>query len=144
MNIAKALKAKNQLAGEIGKLAGLISAENVQLNDNASRFNVAEMYAQYKTKAAELVVLKSAIAVANAGVWNKVFTIVELKGRIAFLRSMNTREGSHRERDYTQTIENKYTAAMNAKMVADEVEQFEKQIVELQDEVDDYNHSTTI
>jgi len=144
MNIAKGLKKKNQLAGEVAKLQALIQGENVQVNQNKSRFSVPELYDQYKKTQDELVSLKAAVAVANKGVWEKVFRIVELKGRIAFLRQLRTQEGSFRERDYTQTVENIYTPQLNAKFVQDEVSALEAEIIKLQDEIDDYNHQTQL
>jgi replicative superfamily II helicase len=144
MRIAKALKRKNQLAGEISKLGDIIVRQNVQLNENASRFNVKECYEQYKQKADDLVALKTGIARANADVWEKIFRIVELKGRITFLKRIDTKEGSFMERDYSQMVQSVYTPALDAKFIQDEITAIENQIADLQDEVDEYNHSRSI
>jgi hypothetical protein len=139
MNIAKALKKKNQIAGEIAKLGEIIQRENVQLNSNVSRFNVKDTYTQYKAKVDELVALKAAIAQANSVIWAKIFLIVELKGRISFLRQVNTREGTFRE----AAVDNVYLPALDTKFVQDETASLEKQIVELQDVIDDYKRYIT-
>lgn len=144
MNIVKALKKKNQLVGEINKLAIIVSRENVKLNENDSRFDVKSAYAEYKAKLAELVALKTSIAVANTGIWGKIFEIVERKNRIAFLRNVPTREGTFKERSYAEAVENIYTPTINAKAVEDEIKQLEQEIVDLQDEVDNYNYTTSI
>lgn len=144
MNIAKALKKKNQLVGEISKLSQTISRENVQLNQNVSRFDIKAIYEQYKDKANELVVLKAAIARANADVWVKVFMLVELKGRVTFLRSIDNKEGSFKERTYTEAVDNVYKPILNAKFLQDEIDLLEKRIADIQDDVDNYNHITEI
>jgi len=144
MNLAKALKHKNQLVGEINKLRTIVQSENVQLNSNKSRFDVPQAYAEYEQKLAELVDLKAALAVANADIWKTIFTVVELKGQIAFLQQVGTREGTFEEGAYGQKLTNVYTPALNAKYVQDEILRLEKQIVDLQDTVDAYNHQTTI
>lgn len=144
MNLAKALKHKNQLVGEINKLRTLIQSENVQLNSNKSRFDVQQAYAEYEQKIKELVALKASIATANASIWSAIFIVVELKGQIAFLQSLATREGTFEEGAYGQKLTNVYTPALNAKYVQDEILTLEKQIVDLQDSIDAYNHQTTI
>jgi len=144
MNLAKALKRKNQLVGEINKLKEIIESQNVQLNDNRSRFNVHEAYVDYLRKLKELADLKAAIAVANVDIWLKIFSIVELKGQIAFLNSLNTREGTFKEGAYGQVVDNTYKPVLSAEVVHEEIVRAEAQIVELQDQIDDYNHRVTI
>jgi hypothetical protein len=144
MNLAKALKAKNQLVGEINKLREVIQSQNVQLNDNTSHFKVGTAYADYVSNLQKLAALKANIAQANVDVWLAIFTIVELKGQIAFLNGLNTREGTFKEGSYGQVVDNVYKPALNTAFVHDEIVRAEAQIVMLQDQVDDYNHRVVI
>jgi hypothetical protein len=125
-------------------LREIIQSQNVQLNDNASHFNVDTTYANYTVKLRELADLKASIAKANADIWLAIFTIVELKGQIAFLNGLSIREGTFKEGSYGQVVDNVYRPALNTAFVHDAIAKAEAQIVTLQDQVDDYNHRVAI
>ena len=145
MKIAKALKLKNQLAGEIAKLQTLLSGNNSFEEGKIVRFDAAALYEEYKNKLEELIQLKRKIAQGNFDIWEKIFRITELKGKIQFLRTLPVREGISKERDWdqggTRTIEVKWTAVLNPKMIQDEITLLEKEIIDLQDQIDEYNHT---
>jgi hypothetical protein len=145
MNIPKGLKLKNSLVGQNATTIATFQKENVQLNDNVSKFDVPALYEEYKIRSAQIIELKTRIAIANGPIWHNIFEMAELKGRITMLRQINTREGKFQERGFGEAaITNVYLPHMNAKQVQDEIQAAEARIQVLQDEVDEFNHVTQI
>lgn len=144
MKLAKALKVKNQLVGEIAKLRGLIEENNVRLNNNYSGFDVLALDREYVTKLTQLTELKARIARANADIWDAIFLLVELKGRTAFLRTLNTKSGTFKEGAYGNILDNQYTPALTDVAINKEITMLETQIAALQDRIDEFNHQTDI
>jgi len=145
MKLSKALKTKNRLVGEINKLQQLIQTENLYEELNQSKFDVQQLYEELKENQTKLISLKTSLAQENSGIWKNIFEITELKGRIQFLKNLNTKEGTFRERDgFTGTTERKYVVQINKVKVEDEINSIEEKILVLQDEIDEYNATHTI
>jgi hypothetical protein len=144
MKLARALKLKKKLAGEIAKLQQLISVENLQVDENRSRFIVEDLLQELDDKQDKLIAIKTQIAQANSAIWEKIFTITELKGAITFLRGINTQEGSFSEVSYRETINKKFTPQINKADIEVMVKKIEEKIEVLQDSIDEYNQSTQV
>jgi len=144
MKLSRALKLKKKLAGEISQLQQLISTENTQLDENKSRFVVKDLLAELTQKQEKLVAVKTQIAQANRFIWESIFKITELKGRITFLRSINTQEGSFSEVSYRETINKKFTPQINKAEVESMVKVIEAEIETLQESIDEYNQTTQV
>ena len=65
MKLAKALKLKNQLAGEVAQLKELLAKENVRSTRQKFDYHNLEVLAQLRAKLAEWVRVKTVIALAN-------------------------------------------------------------------------------
>ncbi len=85
---------------------------------------------------AALVELKTSIAEANRGVYRALYLIGEKKGEIDFLSGLNTRQGS--EPHYQGTVIT-YISAITKQEVDKRVKQLEKEVDDLQDQIDKYN-----
>ena len=79
MKIAKALKLKNRLAGELNRIKGLIERENSRLEksfDFEKMENLSKSF--YETKA-DLIQLKAKIQMKTAPIAEKLIAMAEAK-----------------------------------------------------------------
>src|SRR5690349_9078631 len=97
MKIAKALKLKNQLAGEVAHLKELLAKQNVRSTKQKFDYDNREVLTRLRTKLDELVKVKAAIAVANADAYEKIFRLAELKGLANALTGLETKAGVFHE-----------------------------------------------
>jgi len=157
MKLSKALKLKNRLAGEIGKLKILIQTHNSVRKGTEREFEVKELLSKLQTRVDQLVMAKTAIAVANAGAvgtqkqlddsnHKRIFLLAELKGLIEFLKSVPTKHGTF---DEGMTFSNSkyevtYEAFFREKDVSEMVDATQKLIDEAQEEIDAFNASSDV
>ena len=146
MKLARALKLKNKISGEIARISTLLSSENVQTGNNSSKFKLVELVVSLRTKREKLVALKTGIAKANVGIWETIFKITEAKGQITFLRQLNTREGEYKDSGGYGDIPSVviYKPFLNKLDVETQVNDLESEIDLLQEKVDHYNQITEI
>lgn len=146
MKIAKALKVKNRLAGEIAGLEGIIRRENSRRDDNPSQVNVQEQLQKLASKRQELIDLKGGIAVATAPIASKLARLSEIKSGINFLTSLPTREGEELVGTLTKesVLKYKWTAFINREEADKIIVQLQEEINTLQDEIDEFNAITNI
>ena len=113
MKLAKALKLKNKLAGEVEQLKSLLKKQNVRSKKQEFDYDNRELLEKLRGKVGELVAVKTAIAQANAKIYDRIFRAAELKGLVATLNSLDTRSGVHLEGgEYVERpIEIEYVAA---------------------------------
>src|SRR6058998_3283244 len=97
MKIAKALKLKNQLAGEVAQLKELLAKQNVRSTKQKFDYDNREVLTRLRAKIDELIKVKAAIAVANAEAYEKIFRMAELKGLANTLASVDTKAGVFHE-----------------------------------------------
>jgi hypothetical protein len=142
MTVKQALKAKNKLVVSIMECYSLAKEYNSIEEGNPRRYSVVGLLNEANELTRELVELKSKIHKANAPVYDKIFLMAELKGRVKFLKSIPVDEGKVTER-YGSIITNKEVelnvAERNAMIKGLEVE-----IEELQEQLDLHNATTTI
>lgn len=142
MKLSRALKLKKKIAGEIVQLQNLITHENVQIEPNTSRFKTPELLEKLIEKQTKLIDLKTQIAKSNEPIWRLIFQSAELKGRILFLRGLNTNEGIIKRESYRgDPVPEKHIPQINKAQVEDQITALEKQIEQLQEDIDTYNYS---
>jgi hypothetical protein len=148
IKLAKALKLKNKLAGELAKIKGKVREHNSYPAENKPNYDAGELWEEYTAKSDELIDLKQRIAGANVAIYSKIYRISELKDRLGQLRRLPTKEGTHKELDWSggeRTYINKEYHAVFSDVDVDEMSvDLENEIERLQDEIDEYNHSTMI
>jgi hypothetical protein len=145
MKLAKALKEKNKLAGEVARLQKLIAEENVVEGKNERTFNPKDMYAALCKTQEELAVLKAAIAKANVLVQGKIFQMAELKARITFLKILPVKEGVTKNTWPAASVEGtEYHSALGKLFVEDEIAKCNIKIETLQEELDNFNFTTDL
>ena len=97
MKLAKALKLRNQLAGEVAELKRLLATQNVRSTKQKFDYDNRDVLARLRAKLDELVRVKAALAAANAEAYGKIFRLAELKGLVTALEALETKSGVFHE-----------------------------------------------
>lgn len=146
VSLNKALKRKNELAGQINKLKTRITKNNSLPEGSIKRFDTMQMIKQLQKLRDDLVAIKTAIAIANVPIYEKINLMAEYKGEIEFLDTIDTKEGEINEgRFYGEDKPPvKYAATITADTIVAWQQAHEREISKLQDEIDTFNHTTTV
>lgn len=146
MNIAKALKVKNRLVGELTKLQEIARRENSRRNDNPSQVNVGEVFDQIAETRSKLVSLKAAIVQASAPVAKELAQLAEVKAFLNWVPALPVREGEEKVAigHSKDTIDYTWTAFMNRQAVDRWVAKLQLEANSLQDQIDDFNAQTQV
>jgi hypothetical protein len=143
VRIRKALQVKNRLTGEIANLNKLIMVNNSH-QAGTSKFDVMKLLVERKNTVEKLISVKTALALANVAIYEKLARMSEAKDSIKFLRGLNTSEGETEVGYGERSKAVKVVASVNAVMVEDVVKALTLDIEKLQDEVDFFNSTTEI
>lgn len=146
MNISKALKLKNRLAGDVSKLQDIARRENSRRSDNLSQIDVDNVFGSLKKTSETLALLKASISRASAPIAIKLAFLSELKNYVNWISGLPTREGEEKvSYGHSSEVEVfKWTAYLNRQALDLEIANIQTKINNLQDEIDDFNSSTTI
>jgi len=146
MKLTKALKLKNQLAGEVAELKERLTKQNSRAATIPFDYNTAEVLKSLHERIDRLVTVKAAIASANAAQYARIFRLAELKGLVALLKVLDVRHGVFKEAgNYTQSaLEVEYVAQLKKAEVDKLVTGLEEEISTLQDELDEFNHTHAV
>lgn len=145
MKLAKALKEKNRLVGEINRIKVLICRENSRNVKSSSKTDVGDLFSQLDSTIKSLIAIKTAIFKANVGIYDKIVTLGELKTKIAWISEIPTRNEIEEQPSYNGTIMTKeYKAYMTQEDVDKQIAEIQIQIGKIQDEVDEYNATVSV
>lgn len=146
MKVAKALKEKNKLLKEIGKLRNRVEQYNSLLKGNPVVYDTKSLLKELQEKTEQLVQLKSAVSYTNIPVQEKIFRLAELKALLKFYRNIPVKQGKAHERYGLMREQNvlEYESQVKAADVDALAEQAEKEVEALQDELDAFNHTTEL
>ena len=142
MNVSQALKQKNKLTVELKKQYQIAQKFNSQEEGNIRRYSVQDALDKAAELTMELTDLKTKIHLANAPVYDKIFRMAELKGRIKELRKIPTEEGKTEAR-YSSVVSVK-EVEINITQLDEMVQTLEARIEEIQAELDVHNATTQI
>lgn len=146
MKIAKALRLKNQLAGEVAQLKELLGEQNSRSTKQKFDYDNREVLMRLRAKLDELVKVKAAIAAANTEVYDKIFRLAELKGLVATLAALNTKAGVFHEggRFGEPGYEVEYVAQFGKVDVDKLMAELKNEIQALQDALDEFNFTRAV
>ena len=146
MKLAKALKQKNKIAGEVAQLKDLLTKQNVRSTKQKFDYVNTDVLAQLRGKIGELVKVKAAIASANVEVYEKIFRLAELKGLVTTLTALDVRNGVFYERGGygEQPVAIEYTAQLTKVEVDKMTAELQAEIQSLQDELDEFNFTQAV
>jgi len=139
ITLAKALKIKNRLAGRLAKVQADIQAFNSVPEGQAGQVNVPALMKTREELVGALVSLKTAINEANKEAQRDIYDLAEKKATAQVLAGVNTRHGPQ-PAVYPNTTEVSYIAALKKADVDALVAGLEKDIDQLQDRLDQFNH----
>jgi len=139
VTLAKALKMKNRLAGRLAKVQADVLAYNSVPEGQARQVDVPALLRTREELVGALVDLKTAINEANREAQRDIYDLAEKKGAVQFLAAVNTRDG-RQPAVYPNTTEVGYVAALKKADVDARVARLEKEIDQLQDRLDQFNH----
>jgi len=151
MNISKALKEKNRIAGRISKLQTQVSKYNRYKKDSAKEFSSKELLESLQTEWAYLIDIKSKIAKANAGISDKLVQLTEAKAELSFWNGISNTGPSEEVVSESKYVGGQYIYVdtvmicdITNKSVQTNINRIQKLIEDLQDEIDEYNATTKI
>ena len=146
MKLNKALKVKNRLIGELNRTRQLIRTENSRISDSVSKFDLSELQGNLIKLENKFIDLKTKIAEATAPISRQLTKLTFLKDNINFYNTIPTRKGVEKVAyGNSSTIEEyTWTAYFDKESIEAFVSDFQKEIDELQDEVDEFNAKTDI
>lgn len=146
MKLTKALKLKNQLAGEVTELKDRLGKQNSHAAKVPFDYDSREVLATLREKIDHLITVKSAIAAANVEQYPRIFRLAELKGLVALFKALDVRHGVFTEGgNYAQPAHEVEYVAQIKKATADAlVAELEAEISALQDELDEFNHTHAV
>ena len=149
MKIARALKEKNRLAGEVSALFAILLRENSRDITKTSVVDCEKVYKEWVDKKMSLANVKARIAIANKDITEKIFQMEELKSQMTSLDSLCTKVGKHKEMigpayGNQQQVENVYEAYITDDIRDKFKKELQSRINTLQDEIDDFNSSKEI
>lgn len=140
VTVARALKEKNRIANKLNVVRSRIRNENSVESNIKRTFDIKTLVAEEAALYNRLVAVKTAIAVANAEIAEKLIRMSELKAAIEWYRGIPTKEGTFQEPSYRDTtITRTFTTILSGQEVNQLVEATQTQIENLQDEIDEFN-----
>ena len=150
VNLAKLLKVKNRTSSETVRVKNRMTTYNTltvpQDVVDTTKFAVDthELMDELVSLTDKLVRIKSAISLANAKAADKIFRLSEIKGLIAYFEGLDCGSGR---------VSNRYSSVPSPEVKLSQISLSEKdelvkdlikQSQDIQDELDTYNHNTTI
>jgi hypothetical protein len=143
MTITQALKEKNKKIGLITKLQERLRQYNSVERGAVREYDPRKVLEELKGEINALVVLKHRIHTASAEVRDKIFLQSELKNFISQLKCVPTATGVIRDR-YSREEPVHVEAVISRSEMDVMLESLEKQVESIQEELDQYNHTTKI
>lgn len=150
MKLAKALKIKSRITGRIAELGTSIVANNstiVGQGDN-NRPDVKKLVEQRNGLIDDLVRLKTAIALANQDIFDKIERMAQLKSVISFYTGLPTTHGLQADPNARYNAaalsQVQYNAVIRKADVDVAKAAAQKEIEALQDVIDEYNAITEV
>lgn len=139
MTLARALKYKKRVIERINKLSEKIKTTNSYLVVNGPVAATAVLLEDRNRLVEHLMAVKLAIVTGNRPIEAKIMLIPEPKGRIAFLKGIDTKTGKEMYGYREGSVE--YAAQISQVQVDDMVAETEKWIDKTQEEIDKHNYS---
>jgi DNA repair exonuclease SbcCD ATPase subunit len=143
MTISQALKEKNKRIAKLNKLWDRLHRSNSRLDGTDLAYHPVDLWKDINDETAALVELKTKIHVASQSVRSDIFSLSELKSTTQRLRSLDTTKG---------IVQPRYGTDTPMVMVCDfdtlwkdtNIEALENSIEELQEKLDQFNHTVHI
>ena len=143
MTLAIALKHKNRVGERISKVSSDVSAYNSTIVGSPVEVDVRKLDTMRKELMEHLIRVKTRIHEVTAPVRAKIFRIGELRQAVSHYKSIRTTHGKHRT-SYQDEVDTEYVSIMRKQDIDRIVSELEKEIDELQDDLDKFNATNSI
>lgn len=151
MTVAKAMKLRNELVGEVNLLRNRIQQFNVRRDgDPEPPMKSDALLKELDEKEEQLIDLKVRLEKTTVPVFEKVVRLAEVKGLLQFYQGLQSNSQDRREQEVRwsggqhETIDVLYTATLKFDVLEDRICRLKDGISELQEELDQFNHSTEL
>jgi len=146
ISLARALKLKNRTGSELKTLIQEVQQCNVYVIDKKPDVSAKNSYMRICEIRDQLIALKTTIENANMPMRSTIFRLSELKATVALLNTINTDVGIYKPTGYhfKEESETTYQADITRQDVKTYTKQIQKEIDELQEKLDAFNHNTQI
>jgi len=148
VKLARALKEKNRLVGEVNRLKKLFERENSRTEDTKSTIDRQKVWDELTAATNKLIKTKGAIYIANSGIYEKIIRMGELKNLAQWIATVPNSEDSQqvpmRGENGIVYKEVKRTAFLNQERTDNKVVETQNEIAALQDEIDEWNATVTV
>ena len=135
VTIARALKEKNRIAGELAKVRKILSQKNSHERGDVLKLDLKKLYEQEERLVGLLVKTKAKIALANKDIVSKIIELSETKSRLAWISAINTFEGS----SGTYSNKSEYIAELDELKQQEWIKKLQRRANQLQDQLDEHN-----
>ena len=144
VTLSRGLKEKNRWGGKLGQLRERIANANSYEADVPPQINVAEAMVEADEVQQRLVAVKTALAKANAEIVGTIIELEETKSKIAWLKQLDTKEGTFKSRSYGESTTEVYKTTIHGADKLKMLDDLQKKANRLQDDLDDFNSSHRI
>jgi len=148
VKLARALKEKNRLVGEVNRLKKLFERENSRSEDTKSTIDRQKVWDDLDAATDKLIKTKGAIYYANSGIYEKIIRMGELKSLAQWIGMVPNSEDSQqvpmRGENGIVYKEVKKTAFLNQERADNKVVETKNAIAALQDDIDEWNATVTV
>ena len=150
MTLARALKEKNRIVGEINSLKAIFTRENSRVEKNVTtQVSRVDLWDKILKRTDDLISLKAKIAAANVQIYPLIEKMSELKSRVTYIQTLNGTEGVQEVDAYTlqrnpSAVPNVISAHFNTDKKDELIADLQKEIGELQDRIDEFNATNKI
>ena len=146
ITLARALKLKNRLAGQLSKLGQRAVSNNSRVDTAKKVYDTLTVFVEYQDTQAQLVEVKTKIQHGNAQIAGRIIEIGEMRSEISLLQGMTVTEGAvsqHSFRDDKEVV-HEIVASIGAARRDHMIESLALDIDTVQDEIDAHNAPTKI
>ncbi len=143
MNLSKALNEKNRLARKIREIQHKIETHNSYIKGSTPVYEIKKLLKELDLSINALTALKTKIHHANQPVQDKIFRLAELKSFATFLRKLKIKEGKILDERWNADV-TEWESELGTIDRDQLLEKTEKEIDNIQVELDKFNFETTV
>ncbi len=140
MNLRKALKEKNKIAGNLNNLFHRMRENNITEDGQSRPYNSQEVLKEINGEISKLIELKVQLQVANTPILNDIYRVAELKVLIRQLRYMDCNDS----RKINSGIITYHTATIKAEERDQLIKALEEEIESIHERIDAFNFRTSL
>jgi hypothetical protein len=140
MNLRKALKEKNKVAGNLNHLFHRMRENNITEDGQSRPYNSKEVLSEINQEIDQLIELKVKLQLANTPILNDIYRVAELKVLIRQLRYMECNDS----RKISSGIITYHIATIKADERDQLIKSLEEEIEAIHERIDAFNFRTSL